>query len=688
MIKKTIITVPNIYHLGKGLYILSFFAFVFSYVNAQIQQLDLSKNFLIGAIFLFDIASLICFFVKKIVSKSIAKQMFIILAFLSVFFFSALLVPWSIRLEKELITIELISLILSLVIWGMIFWGKFHGVIEILRRVKNNLKSNWYIYLLCLLVIILSIETIDDWVKIDCYDYYSKIREIKNWDFTFSTFELFKLCGHHSYGYAIWAYIGECMWPINSYGVKVVQIIMFLLSVMAISGIINSVCGEIPKLQHTFYVTLFIFIPAFLGGIYEITTDFGMMCFYIWAIHFYIKKDDLLFLATMLLLIFTKEPAIILIFGFALGWCFKLLKDYQTNKSKSELLQRRNILIFFGLLSIGSIFLMIFLTGRVWYAEYSPLSIKTTGENFMYQFAFNKSNIITKFKQLFLINFAWIESLLIIILSVLYIKRRKKELEKKEYIFFPLLGSYIMFVFFQLGYVTYCNIRYIFPHYILFTIILCFMLETVIENRAIKLIIAGVLSSLLLIQIFVTLDNVTLKLFKNINIGKDNIITMRTFIINGYDDSGRGILSDEEKYWSLNEMTQTASYNRQYSYFGEAFENFLKKIKYNEKDLLIIAPIYNKNTLLELFGKRDTDAKYYYNADTGNVVLDSEAMPLNFCLGLEDNSINWEDYDRVFYLNFPYRTETDVLTVLNRYEIKNKFKVDYNSWVIDCYHLK
>lgn len=208
---------------------------------------------------------------------------------------------------------------------------------------------------------------------------------------------------------------------------------------------------------------------------------------------------------------------------------------------------------------------------------------------------------------------------------------------------------------------------------------------TNIKKKIQRFIIYLIISILMLIQNFITIDPITLKSFKNLSIGNGTIITTRTF-----GREANGDLTTDETIWSENEMTHAASYNRQYTYFGDLFEKFLRQIEYTDTTLIAVAPTYGEYmTKLALFGKWDPQAQYFYDPMSGHLVLDETKTLLNLQVIENSSQIDFDSYEEVYLVYFPFREQYyKIDSLISEFEVLDTISTNYRQWKMYGYKLK
>ena len=557
-----------------------------------------------------------------------------------------------------------------------------------IRNIWEYIKKNLGIIFVLLFYFILSLETIDDFPKADSRAFYDYIKGAKFWDFTFDTFRSLQYGAHKSFGYSIFSLIGEYLTPNCVIGVHLVQIIMMLVSIYAFYDILKKLFPNAKQEECTLITALYATTPVILGTIFEINLDIGLSCFVVWFFCSYLNKKRILQLFCALLLVFCKEPGIIILFGFGVGWLLSCLRYNKVNlllRNKDFYYQA--FLLFFPAIC----FLATFFIGDMWYQNENPMGkINDVGEAALYKWGFFFPIIKSKLKQLYIMNFSWILFFLIIIGFLYKVIKGKKS--KNSYAllgekgaFYPVIGIYIFFILFNFYYITFCCARYIMPQYFAFYIL--FMYALMEFKFVYKKMIYCSLIILFVLQTFWTVDPFTLYAFENINIGKGNIITTRTLFL-----TKEGILSSDVNDWINNEMINAVSYNRQYSYLNETIEIALKELDYSDDTLIVIDPIYKEyQTNLSILGKWNVSDPYYYDPKKNKMVEDDMYKPINFVMLNSDFINNIEEYKHqykeIFVLTFPYNRTYSNKPFFDQLNLINMKQIEYRGWMLEAYEI-
>ena len=669
----------------KLMYSLAILLFAISYFYGLTWH-NIRSIFILTICYLISLIAFFFFiFNKNEKSQTLINQIFCVYLFSCIFFDLSF---FSKYVEKTYLFNNLIGL-LSLHIPVLVIL-----VMEIYKKTFFNIsiskiRANWELLLIIILFVLLSVETINSMTRLDTNIYYTYLNEAKRWNLSFDTITNFKLGGHQSIGYSLWGLIGIYLSPNSPVGIRIVNIFIVIISIATLRQIYFKIFPVNSRLLIFLAVSLFAFNPLVLGIIYEINLDLPCLCFYIWVIYSLLFEKKILLLVSSFFLVFSKETGILLLFGCAIGWSIQQL--YQLIKSRNKTKWYNTISWKIAIIFLTSpvlFFLSTFVT-PLWRQD----SLTTISEEIqsMDSFGINSENTLIKAKELFVLNFVWIASLLIIVsLLVLFVRKNKRKLYKIEKFMnsLPLLVSTSIFVLFQFLYITYCHIRYIMP-YLPGAIALLFITLILVFNKRIVVVLCSGYLGLSLVENFFTLDPISKYVCNTIDIGQSEILTTRTFV-RSTENTIQTIRTAPVLIENL-QLTQSAIYNRQYLYFMDAFEEVLQDISYDDSTYICIAPIFedggDEMTWISLFGRWYSNELFYDN-NTKKCVDDETKKKINISVISEVNEVPYANYENIYLLSFPYNNLFDNERFLKQFNIIESSVVYEKLWEIQVYKLK
>jgi hypothetical protein len=417
----------------------------------------------------------------------------------------------------------------------------------------------------------------------------------------------------------------------------------------------------------------------------------------------------------------SKEIGVVVLLGFGLGWLLALIVESVRNHESRSFIQRimYNRTFIWGLILSAMSFIALRFTIPQW--GESGEVFESALQAGLHSFNINMDSILMKLKEMFLLNFSWVFVLFCLLAVIVVSWKRlsskqgypitKHKLNKHVattkpknytaetsvgfyqnltiYDFLPIIGSYVAFVIFNMTYLTYLFPRYISFHVVCLTLAAVCAIVFLFERKHTLLFSAtAFITMLLLVQNFYTIDPVTLRTFKKIDIGGTDIVTARVF----YLTKDEGLTTDPWLVSSL-ELTNAVIYNRQYCYLGTAFEHMLSDIEYDAHTMLLIDPVYGRfGTYVSIFGKRQLDADvYYFDPLTGRVFQESGPQQLNIRVVEPNEHIDITQYDgfeRIYFITFPYRQGFDQNAPLEGVQVLSEGVAEYRFWEIQYSRLK
>lgn len=657
-------------YIAKGIYILSFLFILIAPV-LSLNKLEIQANIIFGLGWGLSIVAIVLLLISnKIteISKKTKGQLLIIYLMGNIFWNIAIFSLYEniISTNKMLVIIVTFSINIGFIFWLISYYRKLSLV-----EIKDWFKQNYWLLIINIIFILLCVETLNNWIKLDSVSYYKYFVKMKSWDFTTNNIELFKLAGHNAYSYALLGMIGELLIPDNGVGVRIINFILIGISIYLFSKILEKLIPTISKKENVLCTILLAISPLILGTVTEINLEVGVFFFFICVVHSYYYENKILMLFFSICLVFTKENSSALYLGFLFG--IIILEKLRLKK-----VYIKKISIFLLPILILAIVLK---SGTLWMLQ--PTGQNNTG-------GFNRIGvhsivIINRLKQMFFLNYTWVYILIILLIFVNKILYVKLNNFKKFYVFIPLFFAYLSFMTYQLFYITYVLTRYIMLNSFFILIGLAFFINK-FKIEKLKIIIYISLIILTFIENFFTIDKVTLALFPNINIGTTNIITTQAIRRNIEDNS---IITDNrirEQY-----LTTSAIYNRQYSYLDDLIEKALSNINYKDTDLVIIPAIYGERTQDALIGSNNNEL--YFDIQSGNMLQVFEGQKKSYNEFEKFNYIildnlnelpNLNDYDKIYYFKFDYNNYNDnnFIAALN---LKFKETITYKGWSLKLY---
>ncbi len=453
------------------------------------------------------------------------------------------------------------------------------------------------------------IVQLKDMPRWDALQYYNMLRNAcKNFDFSISSFwDNFIFAAHPTLGFAGITAIGEFLMPDEYQGVLIVWLIVTGLAAVCAYRIFQKVLYKCSRVYHLAAACVLMTTPIILGTFSYYQPDMGLVCFYLFLLYSYLYRKNILMFFSMVLILMTKEIGIVALAGFGIGILVGRILFRKKEESIPNALCRffREPLGISGIIAFVLVivyFLMFILRGgSIW--NYGNAG-----------FRLDLEFILHKYKQYFVLNFAWIVwggNLTLGFLKIPGLRKRAGCLAAHKDIMPAILFTAAAQMLFLSVYFTFA-----FPRY-QELIDLCGVLLLLIQIGGFsfsgeevekgfqryhmeKILCAVGIGGIFLLEAYVTIDPVSLLAFKDKNTGKAPMIM---------EDYNRNIL-----------QADFSVYNHQHNYFTSVYNHILAEAAYHEGMDLIIWSNPGSYEILE-----DT---YYWDAEKRQITLQSEGNTL------------------------------------------------------------
>ena len=554
---------------------------------------------------------------------------------------------------------------------------------QIKKSFVKYCSKNKYIFLLIFFIIIQYLPVFSFLFKSDSNTYYATLVEnTGTWDFNIKNIDSFQLGYHATYGYSIFAFIGNSIISKFGIGIRLVNLFFIIITVMRFNDIIKKLFNDRSKIFYFSLCGLFAFNPLILGLEQEISIDFPMLCFFILFLWAYIYQKNIYMVFYSMCLCFSKEIGIVFLLGFSGGIVlYRIILNIIQKEKTVKILKSNELRVLYSIL----IFIINLLTFSIWGAHTSDIKTKN---NLINSFHFNFKYIIIKIKQMFIFNFQWVVVLIIILGLILGIKNRIKIKE----IDCGIIFSFLSFLIFQLSYFTYTHYRYLIPMAFFTAIFLGYILNWKFEKEFIRIIILFFCMTLFTIQSYFFVDPISNNIFKKIKTGNGFLISQNymssdknnpEYMI--YEENG-GDLSNEV----FRDYTQN---NRKYECFEICFEKAFSKIDYSENTGILISPIYDdgfwgkdKWTFSNLFGTLNRES-IRWNEHFNQLTYEKNDTKINW-INSENYTKEMSKYDKVWYFEFKYPSNFEFENYISKMNIIESFDINYYGWQISVYRIK
>lgn len=549
---------------------------------------------------------------------------------------------------------------------------------------KNKLVMGGSVLIIMLAFLLLSFNTLTTWFRSDSEIYYMAIRRgvenLRNGEFSFSDLGI---AGHMSYGYSIFVFLGQLLLPDQGMGIRLVN---QLLAVITIGVFYRILCKVFPKMDQWVrlgFTAAFAFSPLLLGMIGEVHSDFPVLCFFTWLVYFYISKRQIACLLTGFLLCFSKETGVIYYCTFFAGcFLYRLVKN--KNKNWFKKLFDEFSAYEWLLLVPADLFLVRAISSGGWggkalTAKISAVSKVSGGR--INSFYFSWHYIGLKLREIFLMNFAWLLVVPLILFLAALCRKKLLSLGSEREWLIGIGASMSAFLLFNISYFTYAHYRYVQLFLFFHVILAAFLLEKSCGGVLFKRGFAILLTAAFMVESFVTIDPVTFLTFRSIDVGNGKVVTANEFATNKDDVQ---FLEDKDVDLETGQFMDSGMYNREYIGFERALEEAFADIDYDLTKAIVFPAIYRNKieyTLLGYIGAHDP-WNLYWNSETGNIAYDVDQTWIQWLDISKGIPQNISSYREVWYMNLFYQGEWYKEKNLDQFKVLEERTYQSGKWKI------
>ncbi|MBR6147680.1 MAG: hypothetical protein IKQ44_04880 [Lachnospiraceae bacterium] len=291
-------------------------------------------------------------------------------------------------------------------------------------------------------------------------------------------------------------------------GMIIANIIILLVGICSFYGVIKTIIPDRKEITYTLATACFAFSPFILGMVNYFSTDWFSVCLIVPLIYSIMNRKWILTVVLACVFCCTKEPALIAYTGLCIGLVINDMIDAGG--------------IVGGIrTSLTRVHYYFMLTPYIlWMATYKILGQWSAGDG---AFALDLGYLIDKTKAFFVLNFNWLIVSIILLGFVWAVcKKRFKEIYRW---FIPLAISNICLWAFNVVFKTVNHARYI-DSFISISIILGIgMLLTLVSVEKVIKYACALLAVIELISCFVTIDPVSLFVFKSSYTGSAKLLS-------------------------------------------------------------------------------------------------------------------------------------------------------------------
>lgn len=447
----------------------------------------------------------------------------------------------------------------------------------LLKTVKDwNISKYKAIFFICVVFVILSVETLTEVPMYDSGAYYSWSIAKLAFNFEFTCRNILNCClaGHISVGYGIFALIGELISPGTAIGIHIINLILAVCSIVAFYKSLELLFPNQTRTQISLATSLYAFSPNMLGMVGTINIDIPGIYFFVILWYCYLKKYRALELFFAWVFVCTKEPNVIYYAFYVLGIVLMEARNRGVETYAIKNFMQKTFAQMFRIVPIIFWGIYYIAPGRdSWVAGVEGLLNK----NGLHTFGFSVENIVVKLKEILMFNGSWVFTVFIMVsfLVAIYNKKIRLCLDNKP---LPLLFMMVGIIIFNFFYLDYPHPRYIAIGVVIFSILSVMTLLSM-ENVVVSSVgmCAGMV--FLLVQSFITIDPLTYMNYPTINHSSSSSKLVTT---GGYRLDDASVYNREYSYWGrlLNVILENAEYDSETIIVFPSFENVPKAYGY------------------------------------------------------------------------------------------------------------
>lgn len=520
---------------------------------------------------------------KRLTDIKLYYQLTVISVIFSAFLLSALINKLSTD-TVILVGVYVWLLGTAILLAGTVFlylWNLEQGKIH--ERSKTHLTDP-HIWIISIFSVIIRLPMFTQIQKWDGSVYYGGVADACGYfDYTFaSVWDYFRIARHPTFAFTFFCAIGEFLIPDKVTGVLIIQLILTVSALICIYHMLRGYWCNMPSMPSMLVVLLLSVIPIFWGTFSIVNVDYFLILFFIFMIYSDYKKLEILRFGWMVAVMLTKETGWIIVAGYIAGILVVLWRKEKEGdlKVKMERL-RKEPLVRICVLVIIIICLYVVKQGSLfsWFDVGAKKSFFVSGEEIKKSgLGINAVGvylpyILHKLAQIFILNFMWIPSVIIISSGVIIIKGRTK-CRKKIRNLESSIGALVLFILFNIFFVTAALSRYTVFSAVMIWLIASILAYYIIIPLLMQLLpgkvlagLGGALAVVLCIQNFAYIDPFSNLIFQKLDSGKGTILST-DMQLNGYGD--------------------TLINNYRYSYIDKLLDKLLKTVEYNS-DMQVIA---------------------------------------------------------------------------------------------------
>ena len=447
--------------------------------------------------------------------------------------------------------------------------------VNIGKKIISVVKCYKYLIVVLLISLLIRLPQLGTPMRWDAQVYYGYLMTAcDSFDFTLEAFwNGFRFAGHPSFAYVFLSAIFEFLYPKSMVSVEIFQILLALLAIFTFYKIFQKIlkCSDFQLALATLIVSC---SPMFLGTVTYYHLDFGIAVLTIFLVGSHLYKKYIMLIFSIFLLLFTKEIGIVVLFGyFSFYYLTKLITIKGNIFVKLKSIFRDPsfyIMAVLGIIGAGYLIYTLFIQ-KIGWGTVEVISDASedlvASPDMIGFFAFQKSYIIFKIKQLFTTNFIWLSIAIMTLLFLIKLFMKNKVNFLKNPYIIGIFGAVLLTFIFYCVYITYPLLRYNLVIEVCVNLVLSLFILS-LPSKKFKYLLSCILIILFVGQAYLTIDPV----MKQVN---QRVETGQVPLVLSYPDP-------------MDYFGDYMLYNYQYSYVDKGLRKILDEINYDEDTDVIL----------------------------------------------------------------------------------------------------
>ena len=518
-------------------------------------------------------------------------------------------------------------------------------------------EKKWIpLLILILLVVFLELMQFDTVPKYDASLYYgSFLKGAKLFRLDLLSYIGAFVCWKWAQGLALFMGPFEFLFPGESVSIYLANLVITVITLICLYWLLEQLYSDIPNWMNVLTCAIFMFSPYVLGLYTYMCMDWQLAFFTIWLLCAIKKNNNIMISFCGFLLAFTKITGIIvyviILFAYVV---IEILTKSKRGTLKTNIMQwwqwKKVILwIFPAILFAITLRWGDHLTIQNFYGSYVSDGMLEFG---------NKTRIFNNLIQTYVFGFRWIFTILLLISLFKLVKNRcnmcSMTVESRNLLMalcIAFMGVTVLLCIYN-GDAECPRYTAIFSAF--FAIMLPFEIFNLFKKKIVKEILYVVITLILVVQTFWTIDPSIIVYAQSIDTGKKQIYRLG---INNDDRFGMNLGKDYGLGFPI--MCDLYSYNLEYSFYDNLLEKAFSKVKLKNNDKIYVLDVFEYE--LHIAGSANRNYKIYWNTDTGKRTYNNEG---NLYLDVQsittDNIINNEvEFPEKFYIISVARVNDD-----------------------------